>query len=86
MNISEMIDAIKNGKKVKRECWQNCFLYYVPFASYAAMTDVTKSLMNADGNVAYKEYIAEFDTVSKTIQMYNPSQSDLFANDWEVVR
>lgn len=34
MNIQEMVEAIKNGKKVRRECWNgNKFLYYVPAAS-----------------------------------------------------
>ena len=33
MKIQEMIEAIKNGKKVRRECWSgDKFLYYVPSA------------------------------------------------------
>ena len=32
MKIQEMIEAIKNGKKVRRECWSgDKFLYYVPY-------------------------------------------------------
>lgn len=40
MKIQEMIETIKNGKKVRRERWSgDKFLYYVPSASYPAMTD-----------------------------------------------
>lgn len=39
-----MLEAIKNGKKVRRKCWSgDKFLYYVPSASYPAMTDIAKS-------------------------------------------
>ena len=59
MNIQEIIEAIKNGKKVRRKCWSgNKFLYYVPMASYQAMTDIEKSIADKDGKVLYKEYIA----------------------------
>ena len=46
MKIQEMIEAIKNGKKVRRERWSGGkFLYYVPSASYPAMTDIAKSIL-----------------------------------------
>lgn len=54
-----MIKAIKNGKKVRRECWSgDKFLYYVPSASYPARTGIENSIADKDGKVLYKEYIA----------------------------
>lgn len=57
MNIQEMIEAIKNGNKVRRKCWSGKkFLYYVPSASYPAMTDIAKSIADKDGKVLYIVY------------------------------
>ena len=54
-----MIEAIKNGKKVRREGWSgDKFLYYVPSASYPARTGIENSIADKDGKVLYKEYIA----------------------------
>lgn len=56
MKIQEMIEAIKNGKKVRRECWSgDKFLYYVPSASYPARTGIENSIADKDGKVLYKE-------------------------------
>lgn len=52
MKIQEMIEAIKNGKKVRRECWSgDKFLYYVPSASYPARTGIENSIADKDGKV-----------------------------------
>lgn len=84
MNIIEMIDAIKNGKKCRREIWSGCkFIYYVPAARYNAMTDVAKSIMDNEGKVAYKHYIA-IRCKDGEVGFYTPTQCDLFANDWEI--
>lgn len=83
MNIIEMLDAVKNGKKVKRECWKNSFIYYVPQCSYIAMTKIAKTIMDSNGKVPYEEYIAQKFENGK-VGFYNPSQSDLFANDWMI--
>lgn len=85
MKIQEMIEAIKNGKKVRRESWSwNKFLYYVPSASYPAMTDIAKSIANKDGKVLYKEYIAIY-CKDSDVGFYTPTQCDILAEDWEVV-
>lgn len=80
-----MIEAIKNGKKVRREGWsRDKFLYYVPSASYPAMTDIAKSIADKDGKVLYKEYIA-IHCKDSDVGLYTPTQCDIFAEDWEVV-
>ena len=85
MNITEMISAIKNGKKARRGCWSgDKFLYYVPSASYPAMTNIAKSIMDENGKVLYKEYIA-IHCKDREVGFYTPTQCDVFAEDWQVV-
>ena len=85
MKIQEMIEAIKKWQKVRREGWSgDKFLYYVPSASYPAMTDIAKSIANKDGKVLYKEYIA-IHCKDGDIGFYTPTQCDILAEDWEVV-
>lgn len=78
------ISALKDGKKVTREGWngKGMFLYYVPANSYPAQTEVAKS---AFGDVVpYEAYIA-MKTVRGTVQTWTASQSDVLADDWQIV-
>ena len=85
MKIQEMIEAIKNGKKVRRKGWSgDKFLYYVPSASYLAMTDIAKSIADKDGKVLYKEYIA-IRCKDGDVGFYTPTQCDILAEDWEII-
>lgn len=82
MNITEMIANIKAGQKARRSCWPgDKFLYYIPAASYPAMTDVAKSFMDESGKVAYKEYIA-IRCKDGEVGFYTPTQCDILADDW----
>lgn len=85
MEIQEMIKAIKNGKKVRRECWSgDKFLYYVPSASYPARTGIENSIADKDGKVLYKEYIA-IRCKDGDVGFYTPTQCDILAEDWKVI-
>jgi hypothetical protein len=85
MKIQEMIEAIKNGKKVRRECWSgDKFLYYVPSASYPARTGIENSIADKDGKVLYKEYIA-IRCKDGDVGFYTPTQCDILAEDWKVI-
>lgn len=82
MKIQETIEAIKNGKKVRRKYWSgDKFLYYVPSASYSAMTNIAKSIADKDRKVLYKDYIV----IHCKDVFYTPTQYDVLAEDWEVV-
>lgn len=85
MKIQEMIEAIKNGKKVRREYWSgDKFLYYVPSASYPARTGIENSIADKDGKVLYKEYIA-IRCKDGDVGFYTPTQCDILAEDWKVI-
>ena len=80
-----MIEAIKNGNKVRRECWSgDKFLYYVPSASYPAMTNIAKSIADKDGTVLYQDYIA-IRRKDGDVGFYTPTQCDILADDWEII-
>lgn len=85
MNFGNAISVLKSGFPVRRANWSgNKFLYFVPSASYSAMTDVAKSIADEDGMVLYKSYIA-IRCKDGCVGFYTPTQCDVLAEDWEVV-
>ena len=85
VNFGRAVALLKAGHAVKRKSWSGSkFLYYVPSASYPAMTDVAKSIMNEERKVSYKEYIA-IRCKDGDVGFYTPTQCDVLANDWELV-
>lgn len=77
---------LKQGKKVARKGWngKGQFVYYVPADRYVAKTDAAKSVMDKDGKVSYRAYLA-LKTAQGDIATWVPSISDCLAEDWEVV-
>lgn len=86
MSFGLAIEAMKKGKKVSRRGWngKGMFLYYVPEGRYPARTDAAKSIAEEDGKVDYGAYIA-MKTVQGNIVPWLASQTDMLADDWEVV-
>ena len=86
MNFGLAIEAMKKRKKVSRRGWngKGMFLYYVPEGRYPARTDAAKSIAEEDGKVDYGAYIA-MKTVQGNIVPWLASQTDMLADDWEVV-
>ena len=85
MNFGNALSVLKSGYPVRRANWSgNKFLYFVPSASYSAMTDIAKSIADEDGKVLYKSYIA-IRCKDGCVGFYTPTQCDVLAEDWEVV-
>lgn len=94
MNFGQAIEALKEGKKVQRTGWngKGMFLYYVPANRYPAVTDIGKEIGIAatggtqewDGKVLYGAYIA-MKTAQNNVVPWLASQTDVLAEDWEVV-
>lgn len=85
MNFGNAIGALKSGISVRRSSWSgDKFLYFVPSASYPAMTDIAKSIADKEGKVLYKAYIA-IRCKDGAVGFYTPTQCDVLAEDWEVV-
>ena len=86
MNFGLAIEAAKKGAKIARRGWngKGMFLYYVPEGRYPARTDAAKSIAAEDGKVDYGAYIA-MKTVQGNVVPWLASQTDMLADDWEVV-
>lgn len=78
------LQELRKGEKVSRFNWngKGMFIYLVGAAEYPAQTDVAKAEFG--DTVPYREYIA-FKTVDDEVVPWVASQTDLLANDWEVV-
>ena len=86
MNFGLAIEAAKKGAKITRRGWngKGMFLYYVPEGRYPARTDAAKSIATEDGKVDYGAYIA-MKTAQGNVVPWLASQTDILADDWEVV-
>ena len=86
MNFGLAIEAAKKGAKITRRGWngKGMFLYYVPEGRYPARTDAAKSIATEDGKVDYGAYIA-MKTAHGNVVPWLASQTDILADDWEVV-
>lgn len=82
-DFGEAIKRLKNGKKVLRAGWngKGMFLYYVPAASYPAMTPIAKEEWGENGMVPYGAYVA-IKTAQGNVVPWNASQSDMLSEDW----
>ncbi|CAB4122547.1 Protein of unknown function DUF2829 [uncultured Caudovirales phage] len=84
MTFGLAIEALKLGEKVSRAGWngKGMWLYYVPENTYEAQTDAAREHF---GNfVPYRAYIA-MKTVDNEVVPWLASQTDMLAEDWEVV-
>lgn len=90
-NVGEDMDfgfALKylkfNSAKVARKNWngKGMFIYFVPANKYPAQTQVAKDTFG--DMVPYQAYIA-MKTVDGSVVPWLASQTDLLAEDWEVV-
>lgn len=93
MNFGEAIQALKGGQKVSRSGWngKGMFLYYVPAGNYPPATDIGKqiavSLQTPDRPellVPYGAYIA-MKTAQNNVVPWLASQTDVLAEDWDVI-
>jgi hypothetical protein len=84
MNFGDAIATLKDGKKVARIGWngKGMFLYYVPSSSYPAVTDIAKEVFG--DTVPYGAYIA-MKTAQNNVVPWLASQTDVLAEDWEVI-
>lgn len=86
MKFDEALDKLLKGSKLTRQGWngKNQFIYYVPQGSYKPCTKIAEQLVNEQGLVEYKPYIA-LKTVQDQVVPWTPSISDVLAEDWKVV-
>lgn len=91
LNIHEAMEAVKEGYWVARNLWEDKALFLLKGdAIDGAITDIVAGKINLDD-----QEVEVFDTLyihyyegayENCIHVYNPTQNDLFAGDWEIVR
>ena len=94
-DFGNAIKAMKLGSKVARVGWngKGMFLYYVPANSYPATTQIAKDYWGekqpkddpAVPLVPYGAYIA-MKTAQENVVPWLASQTDMLAEDWEIVQ
>lgn len=88
LNFGQAIELMKQGKKVSRKGWngKGMFLYYVPASAYPAQRNNKGTLkgMFKDDLVPYGAYIA-MKTAQDNVIPWLASQTDMLADDWQVV-
>lgn len=80
------VEAMKMGYKVSRQGWngKGMFVYHVPADYYPVKTEAAKSFYGENSLVPYREYIA-MKTVDNNVVPWVASQTDILANDWNIV-
>lgn len=97
MGFGDAIRALKNSKKVARAGWngKDMWLYLVPANSYPAQTEAAKKYWSEKNvpqsehppyypMVPYGAYIA-MKTAQENVVPWLASQTDMLAEDWEIV-
>lgn len=84
MDFGKMLEELKCGCVAARKGWngKGMFIYHVPANAYPATTQVAKSLIGE--TVPYQAYIA-MKTVDGTVVPWLASQSDILAEDWDLL-
>lgn len=95
LSFGHALVALKAGQKVARRGWngKGMFLYLVPANSYPAQTDAAKEYWKGKGTgetlegnplVPYGAYIA-MKTAQENVVPWLASQTDVLADDWQVI-
>ena len=84
LSFGHALMVLQDGKKVARSGWngKGMFLYHVPANSYPAQTEAAKGVFG--DTVPYVAYIA-MKTAQGNVVPWLASQTDVLANDWQLV-
>lgn len=88
MDFGYAVKMMKNGKRVSRIGWngKGMFLYYVPENKYPASRNEHGTMVGVfeDDMVPYGAYIA-MKTAQNNVVPWLASQTDVLAEDWQIV-
>lgn len=84
LTFSQALEAMKIGVRVARKGWngKGMFIYRVPGGDFPALTDVARETFGE--TVPYGEYAA-IKTAQGEVMPWQPSNGDMFAEDWVVL-
>jgi hypothetical protein len=86
MDFSEALDLIKEGYRLRRSGWngKGMFIFMVKGSRFIVNREPLLSIMGEGTEVDYHAHI-DMQTADGKIAVWTCSQTDMFAEDWEVV-
>lgn len=86
MDFGKALTALKDGKRVARQGWngEGMFLFLVGGSNFTVNREPLLSIMGEGTVVTYRPHIDMKDAQGK-IAPWLASQTDLLADDWELV-
>lgn len=87
MNFSEALEDIKNGERVAREGWngKGMFIFLVPGSTFKVNRPPLMGIYPEGTEINYHAHI-DMKTADGQVVPWLCSQTDMLADDWEVVR
>lgn len=94
MNFGEALQALKEGKKVQREGWNGKGMFLVQAGGYSVQLDklregthFTKEFLESEGCSEFNivPHIDMWSAQKTYVTGWLASQTDMFADDWQVV-
>lgn len=84
LSFGTALTRLKDGKKLQRAGWngKGMYLYHVPAQSYPAVTEIARAEFGE--LVPYGAYIA-MKTAQNNVVPWLASQTDILADDWQVI-
>jgi hypothetical protein len=86
LDFSDALVWLKAGQKIARTGWngKGMFLFLVPGSSFKPNREPMLSFFGADAEVSYHDHI-DMKTAQGDVVPWVASQTDLLADDWELV-
>lgn len=86
MNFGQAIEALKSGKRVSRAGWngKGMFLYFVPASTFKVSRPPLLGIYPEGTEISYQAHV-DMKTADGRCVPWLCSQSDMLAEDWEVV-
>ena len=87
MKFGEALDALLAGEKVMRKGWngKGMFLYYVPGSTFAVNRAPLLGIYPEGTVISYHAHV-DMKTASGDCVPWLCSQTDMLAEDWEIVK
>lgn len=96
MNFGHAIEAMKLGHKVARSGWngKGMFVVYMPplylppfntQGTYRKVNDRTAKWIGEDKPLDCQPYFSLYTADEKWVPGWHPSQTDMLANDWQII-
>jgi hypothetical protein len=87
MDFGSAISAIRAGNRLARSGWngKSMFVFLVPGSTFTVNREPLASILGVGTQVQYRGHI-DLKAADGSIAVWNPSQVDMLADDWWIVK